>query len=116
MSTASAQSCQQTRGLFAFFWLLCPVFRGLFLGLLLSPCFGCLAGFRGLRFLGFGGLLTSLEPICHLDDIVQCLRWLITTADTCTAPERVFSHLHLFQFIDLCGLNRNLQDGLSPIF
>ena len=57
--------------------------------------------FVAFVFWGFGGLLTSLEPICHLDDIVQCLWWLISTADTCTAPERVFHTCTYFSLLDL---------------
>ena len=103
------------------FWLLWPVFGGLsfvflwfFFGL--PSVFG---GFRGLFFV-FGGLLTSLDLICHLDDIVQCHGWLITTADTCTQcdciPDAGLSHLPLSQLTEHCGLNRVMQDGFFPQF
>ena len=67
-----------------------------------------------------------MEPICHLDDIVQCLWWLITTADTCTAPERVFhtctyfSLLNLWSEWELAGRNFSailkMRSGLVSLF
>ena len=103
MSTASAQACQQTRGRFAFFWRVCLGFW--FGGFSLVWVFRLVLAFWpvfvAFVFWCFGGLLTSLVPICHLDDIVQCLWWLITTADTCTAPERVFHTCTYFSFLNL---------------
>ena len=113
MYTASAQSCQQTRGRFAFFWRVCLGFW--FGGFSLVWVFRLVLAFWpvfvAFVFWCFGGSLTSLEPTCHLDDIVQCLWWLITTADTSTAPERVsytctyFSWLNLWSEWELAGRN-----------
>ena len=101
LSTASAQSCQQLGVFLPSFGWFARFFGGFSLVWVFRLVCGFLAGFRGLRLLGSGGLLTGLEPICHLDDIVQCLRWLITTADTRTAPERVFHTCTYFSFLNL---------------
>ena len=116
MSTVSARSCQHSLG------FLSPCFGcfARFLGAFLLPCFGFFGRFSWLCFLGFGGLLTSLDLTCHLDDIVQCHGWLITTADTCTQceclPESGISPLHLTQLTEHCGLNKIMQDGFFRNF
>ena len=101
MSTASAQTCQQTCGRFAFFWRglgFFPGFPWVWFFALLWRC----RRFSWLSFCGaLGVLLTRLEPTCHLDDIVQCLWRLITTADTCTAPELVFHTCTYFSMLKL---------------